>query len=526
MLPAINIPPEAPATNRGKRFVVNVIWSWVSVLTSLFTGLVLSPYLIRKLGPDGYGVWALSFNLVEYYWFFDLGFRSATVKYVAHYTATGERDKVGEVISTSLLYAGILALLVCVGMAMSVGHIVHFFKIAPTYQDSFAVLLLLITLSWSTGVVFGLFGVSLEAVQRFDITTKIAVAATTLRAIGTVTLLYLGYGLIPIGIAVIGSQFLSYVLNYYYFRHVFSGIRLSARVANSSMLKQLGKFGIHSFLITFSTQLQNQSAPVLIGHFMPAAFVGYYNLPMRLVQYTVDFVGRIGIVTNTNAAELAAKDDSRQLAQLAIYTNRYCLVIFMPLALLLWVDGPQFFVFWVGAKVAAYSAQVLPIILLGYVIAVVGQFSSGMLLLGMGKHQRYARGLVAETVLGFIFLILVIPRYGMIGAAWVVAILMIAVRGIYTSYIASQTIGVSMLSYLHRVYSWPTVAAVPAFFLAWMLKWTVIPGSSWFQIGLLGAILGVVYYAIAVFLCVEPDHRRLLFQELSNRWSRLVSSHD
>jgi len=272
MLPAVNTAAEAPAAHRGKRFVVNVIWSWVSVCTSLFTGLVLSPYLIRKLGPDGYGVWALSFNLVEYYWFFDLGFRSATVKYVAHYTATGERDKVGEVISTSLLYAGLLALLICLGMAVSVRHIVHFFKIAATYQGSFAVLLLLITLSWSTGVVFGLFGVSLEAIQRFDISTRIAVAATMLRAIGTVILLYLGYGLIPIGIAVIASQFVSYALNYYYFRQLFSGVRLSVRLANSPMLKQLGKFGIHSFLITFSTQLQNQSAPVLIGHFLPNRF--------------------------------------------------------------------------------------------------------------------------------------------------------------------------------------------------------------------------------------------------------------
>lgn len=514
-----NTVSESPPAQHGQRFVVNVIWNWVSVLTSLFTGLVLSPYLIRKLGPDGYGVWALSFSLVDYYWFFDLGFRSATVKYVAHYTATGERDKVGEVMSTSLMYAGVLALSVSAVVMLGVRHIVHFFQVPPAYRDSFALLLLLITVSWATGVVFGLFGVSLEAIQRFDISTRIAVSATVVRALGTAILLYLGHGLIAIGVIVIASQFFSYVLNYYYFRKLFRDIRLSLRRANAAMLRQLGKYGIHSFVAMFSMQLQNQSAPIVIGHFLPAAFVGYYNLPMRLVQYTVEFVGRIGVVTNTNAAALAAKDDSRRLLELAIYSNRYCLAIFMPLALLLWMDGPQFFRLWVGAKVAAYSVPVLPILLVGYVIAVVGQLSSGMLLLGMGRHQRYARGLAVETVLGFLFLALAIPRYGIVGAAWVIAILMIADRCFYTSYIASRTVGLGMWPYLHRIYTRPFAAAIPAFALGWVLHQTILPGDNWLQIGLLGAMVGLVYYALALGMCIEPRHRRLLLDQMASRWA-------
>ena len=75
---------------RSRRFVNNVLWNWLGTAVSLFIGFVLSPYLILKLGADGYGVWAITFSLVEYYWFFDLGFRSATVKFVAHYSATGD----------------------------------------------------------------------------------------------------------------------------------------------------------------------------------------------------------------------------------------------------------------------------------------------------------------------------------------------------------------------------------------------------------------------------------------------------
>ena len=185
---------------------------------------------------------------------------------------------------------------------------------------------------------------------------------------------------------------------------------------------------------------------------------------MRLVQYTAEFVAKIGIVTNITAAELSAKEDAASLSQLAIYTNRYCLVIFMPLAILLWLDGRQFFTLWVGEKVARYCIQVLPILLLGFVVAVVGQFSSSMLLMGMAKHQRYARGLLVEALLGFALLTYAIPHYGMVGAAWVVAVLMILIRGVYTWYIVSQTVGIGMWSYVRGVYISPIVAAVPVLF--------------------------------------------------------------
>src|SRR5260370_25736494 len=107
-----NNPGEFQALRQGQRFVVNVIWNWIGVAAGLVTVLLLSLYLIRKLGPDGYGVWSLSFALVEYYWFFDLGVRSANVKYVAHYWAKGDREKVGEVISTSVIYACLLSLFI------------------------------------------------------------------------------------------------------------------------------------------------------------------------------------------------------------------------------------------------------------------------------------------------------------------------------------------------------------------------------------------------------------------------------
>jgi O-antigen/teichoic acid export membrane protein len=200
-----------------------------------------------------------------------------------------------------------------------------------------------------------------------------------------------------IGVVVVFTQRLGYTLYFLLFQRTVPSFRLSARHASIATLRRMASFGMHSFLINLSSVFLNQSPPILIGHFLPTAYLAYFQYPMKLIQYTGDAVARIGIITNAHAAELHARGDSRALSELAIYANRYSLPIFMPVAIALWVFGDRLFRLWVPS-IAPYSAPLLPIFLTGYMAAVVPQFSSGMLLQGLGRHQRFARGLLAEAV--------------------------------------------------------------------------------------------------------------------------------
>src|ERR1700694_554905 len=157
---------QGPPRHRAARFIFNAIWTWLGVGTTLFTGFLLSPYLVRKLGPEGYGIWVLSFSLVDYYVFLDLGFRSATVKYVAHFWALREHEDVNAILNTALLYAGIISapLFILIVFASSSFH--KFFHISPELIPSFRLLIVLISLSWCLGFVFNTFNAALEAVQR------------------------------------------------------------------------------------------------------------------------------------------------------------------------------------------------------------------------------------------------------------------------------------------------------------------------------------------------------------------------
>ena len=507
----------AAAAGRSERFALNVFWNWLGVGVSLCAGLLLSPYLIRRLGPDGYGVWALSFSMVEYYWLLDLGFRAAVVKYVAHYWTTGENDKIAEVINTGLFYSAAVAGVIMLVIGLAAFHLDRFFQVAPAFRGQFPILIVLISTSWCLGSIFNIFGGCLDAVQRFDLSTRASIVSTAVRTFGTAAVLYFSRSLIAIGLMTAFSQIVMYVLNYLMFRRLFRGQSISFRHASRSMLRTMGGFGIHAFLTNIGNQISTQSPPVLIGHYQPARFVGYYNLPVKLLQYTVELVARTGLVTNSNAAELAARNDRTALSRLAVFPNRYCLVMFMPMAVFLAIFGDQLFQLWVGAAFAAQSAPILPVLLAGSVIAHVGQFSSTMLLQGLARNQQYARGLLAEALIGIVLMIWAIPRYGILGGAVAASVLMILNRAVYVSWLTSRVVRMPFWSYVTEIYFYPFAAAVPAVLLLWWIRSSVFTQAGWLSLATAGLIAGLSYYPVAWFTCLAPQDRLMARGILTSR---------
>jgi O-antigen/teichoic acid export membrane protein len=137
--------------------------------------------------------------------------------------------------------------------------------------------------------------------------------------------------------------------------------------------------------------------------------------------------------------------------------------------------------------------------------------------MGLGKHQRYAKGLFAEAVIAVAVLWFVIPRWGILGAAWTCSVLMVLNRGILAPFLVSKTLSLGFADYMGTIYVRPLAAAVPAIALAWVARATLLPGSNWLQIFGAGALTGIFYYALAYLICLDRDHRSLLLTWLRSK---------
>ncbi len=294
-------------------------------------------------------------------------------------------------------------------------------------------------------------------------------------------------------------------------------MRLSPALANFGTWKKIARYGVHSFVAYLGNAFLGQGPPILVGHYQSEAFVGYYALPSRLLQYVVELVVRIGYVTMPNTAELAAQGKNREIMLLGTYLNRYGLALLLPLSVFLTVYGRQLISVWVGPGFAEHAAPLLPVFVLSTTLAVAGQFNSSAILLGLAKHETYSKALIAEGILSLAAMALVLPHYGIFGAACVAAGFAILNRAIITPFLLCRLMDFSLARYLGDIYLIPLTIAVPLFAWGYWIKLHMIAGRNWFQLIGVVAMLAIPYYAASYFTVIDRSHRVLLHRWIAER---------
>src|SRR6266571_5606914 len=98
----------------------NVGSSWCALGVNILVGILLSPYILHRLGDEAFGIWVLIFAITGYYGLFDLGIRASIVRYVSKAKATGDLQYASQIISTSLFTytcIGAFSFLVTLGLS-------------------------------------------------------------------------------------------------------------------------------------------------------------------------------------------------------------------------------------------------------------------------------------------------------------------------------------------------------------------------------------------------------------------------
>jgi len=195
-----------------QQIVKNVGSSWFSLGINVLTGLLLSPFILHRIGDTAFGIWVLIFSITGYYGLFDLGIRSSIVRYVSKFTATGDREELARLINTSLFtYSciGIVSLLVTLVGYFEIGRM---FRIPVQFLSTARWLLLMVGASISIGFPAGVFGGVLEGLQEYYVLNWTNVVSMLLRAALIVIAFHHGYGLLTLGLITVLVPLLASIL--------------------------------------------------------------------------------------------------------------------------------------------------------------------------------------------------------------------------------------------------------------------------------------------------------------------------
>jgi len=258
------------------QIIRNVSSSWFSLGINVVLGLVLSPFIVHRLGDTAFGIWVLILSITGYYGLFDLGVGSSIIRYVSKFTATGDREELAKLINTAFFTyscVGVLSLLVTLVMASQVDR----FHVPPDFQQTARWLMLMVGTAVALGFPTGIFGGFLEGLQNFHILNWSNIVSNLLRAALIVIALRHGRGILTVGLITVVLPLLASISRAFFALRI-CPVPFGLKYVNRATFRQMAHYSGVTFMIMIAAQLKFKTDEIVIGSFISMAAVTYFSV--------------------------------------------------------------------------------------------------------------------------------------------------------------------------------------------------------------------------------------------------------
>jgi O-antigen/teichoic acid export membrane protein len=474
------------------QIIKNVGSSWFSLGVNIVTGLFLSPFILHRLGDTAFGIWVLIFSLTGYYGLFDLGIRSSIVRYVSKYTATDDKEGLARLVNTSLFGYSCIGAISLVVTALLVTYVDHIFRIPPDFYATARWLLIMVGISVALGFPLGIFGGFLEGIQRFDVMNWTNIVFTILRTVLVILFLDRGYGLLTVAfITVLLPLITAIVRGVWAFKLV--PVPLGTRYLDRETFRHMLNFGGATFIIMLAGRLKFRTDEMVIGTFVSAAAVTYFNVGARITDYAREVVVSLSQIFMPMSSQSEAQGKMERLRKILVAGNRACAFIVFPVCAVLLILGKSIIQVWMGKKYVVTSYPILVIMIIPMTL-MLAQSASGRVLMGVGKHKSWALISLCEGLANLGLSIWLVHPYGIVGDAFGTAIPLTLSMTLYMPRYVCRTVGIRVRDYLREAYVLPALVAAPVVAILLLLRYWFV-AQNYRQLGFQLLVAGLVYTA-------------------------------
>jgi O-antigen/teichoic acid export membrane protein len=498
----------------------NVMFGFLSWLLPLGFTFVLTPLIVHGLGVQAYGLYALVMGFVAYSFTFNVG--RAITKYVAAYRASGEHERIGDVLSTTLMVNLVMGTISAAALALCAEFLItDVLKIAPELQANARLAFYLAAIGLLVTMLSQVFNAVPQAVQRFDVYALIVTLTGVATIGGNGLLVWLGYGvpaLIAWNVIVTGiSCFVYFLASKRLLPDAHVRLKIRRDLLNG-ILRFSGAVIAYQILANLLLLFERGWLTSTLG---PAA-VTFYVVPMTIAIYIHAFISSLTFVLFPMASEAGAQQDTERLLQIYTRAYKYISVLVLFLTLTLIVASHQILTNWMGAEFAEKSTRVLMI-----QAAVFGLIAWGIVAWqmadGLGRPGRNAWLVVSWIVIAVPLMIWLTPIRGIEGMAYgrLASALTIPIYILLTERII---FGRLLWKFWLRTGSILALAGAVAGFVQWLILRKSPAGWIWL-IAAVG-VSGLVYFGILWVVGLLDEAERRWLKNLMGKFGSALGVQD
>jgi O-antigen/teichoic acid export membrane protein len=485
-----------------KRFALNVIMNWAAMAIGMVVPFFLTPFVVRHLGSNAYGVWILAVSTVSYLNLLDLGLRSAIVRYVSKGTTEGNFDETKKAIAAALWFRMVIAVVVALlSLALAICF-PHIFNVPRDLQHAGQVTVLFCAMGVAVTLLSGVFGGVLSGISRFDILSSLTMSQTLGRAVGVILIIRSGHGLISLAYWEFTVVLATALLTLGATLRIYPPSRVRLHRPDLETLKMIWSYSFKTFVIIVAVQIVFYTDNLVVGAFISVGAVTLYSIAGSLAMYSGQVATSMGAMFIPMASGFDAAGQTSDLRKLLLRGTQASLGLMLPIGLTLLLRGKTFIGLWMGPQFRETSGTILQILLISQFFT-IANVTAGQIAYGIDKHKAVAKWAAIEAAFNLGLSLILVNICGLYGVAWGTSISQAIIHLIFWPRYVKKEMGIPVRIYLWEGWMKITLCSIP-FGIACILVDRFRPVSSIIIFFIQVLLVLPVYFLGVLILFYKP----------------------
>ncbi len=530
-----------------KRLILSSGLRLLGMLVAAAIGLVLTPYMLGKLGTNDYGLMVFVGTVVSIIGLMESGLNSAISRHVATSLAQKDGEALNRFFSSGFfLFCGLgilslgIATLLCLGLEQivrwspwiakklaadaSVGPSLTTFAEILNGPNSLQrnlllgrIILIIITAQFGVELLLrALIGV-VSGALRNEIVSGVSLIMKVVRPVTSLTVLYLGGGVISLTLAGFCLTLSLLPVWSIIARRIVPELHLSPRSVTRETVATLYKFGFFAFASFLAKNLHTSLAIFLITALRGLDEVAVYQaVCVTLCSLGAEAIALLSNFLSPVFAQLGAQKQEDTMRKALFFAIKVSMgaAVFVTFGLIAW--GHPFIQRWVCGEHPEWIVTYLPMAILSFtVLFEQSQAPTVEFLFGTATHKYYALVNFIEAAIAVALFPVLIYFYGMIGAA-----LSLVIAGAIARLVLQPHFVCKVLNLKRRTYYAQFVRSLFRGMICCLLPGVVtflLVQSNYPRLFLVGGLSVAFYVPAYTFLCFTRDERNLVWSALKRK---------
>lgn len=465
------------------------VLNYVIIGLNTLVGLAYTPYMLRCLGQNEYGLYSLVASIIAYLTILDFGFGNAIVRYTAKFRAEGKKQEQWEMFGMFLIVYSIIGLIAIGGGLALYFNVDALFDRTMTASDlsQARAMMLLLTFNLAFTFPFSIFASIITAYENFVFQRVVNILRIILSTGVLILVLVIGFKAVALVVVQTAFNLLTLLINLIYCKKKLK-IHIVFGKLNIPFLKEISIYSFWIFLNAIMDKIYWGTGQFVLGAISGTVAVAIFSVAILLEQMYMTFsVSIVSVLLPRVTAMVAKSSSEREISNLFIKTGRIQCIIMSFILCGFIVFGQNFINLWAGE---CYSSSYYITLIFFFALFVPLIQNTGITILQARNQMKFRSILYFIISIVSLFLqIILAKKYGAIGCAMAIGSALIIGQGLIMNIYYQKKQGIDIVKFWCEI---GKMLFAPAIFT---IIYLVI--SSYFNYpNILILILGIIIFSM------------------------------